>query len=110
MWSRPAWSRNASRIVKGRYTVRLAQFHRLIGPRVRPPFEEPRCNSPGRRLDFRVGSSKRALLAVFGHEDDVVVPSNAQVDRALRHTIGKRSEPVTHMLRLRQDVEDELDR
>src|SRR5205085_12231867 len=69
-----------------------------------------RCDGPGRRLDLQVGSPKRAFGPVLGHEDDVVVPPNAQVDRALRHLTRKWSEPFAHVLRLREYVEDECDR
>src|SRR5262249_34228529 len=44
------------------------------------------------------------------HEDEVVVAPDAQVDRALRHHTLERSPPVAEMLRLRQHVEDELER
>src|SRR6266516_7526241 len=104
MWSRPAWSRNAS------FSVSFVQIHGLDGVRIWPSFEQPRRDGPGRRLDLQVGSPKRALGSVFGHEDDVVVPSDAEVDRAPRHLTRKWSEPFAHMLRLREDVEDEFDR
>src|SRR6266516_5116997 len=104
MWSRPGLSRNAS------FIVSFVQIDGLDGVRIWPPFEQPRRDRPGRHLDLQVGSPKRALGSVFGHEDDVVVPPHAQVDRALRHLTRKWSEPVAHMLRLRQYVEDEFDR
>src|SRR5713226_5528603 len=93
-----------------RYSIGFVQIHGLDGLRIRPPFEQPRRDGPGRRLDLQVGSPKRALGSVAGHEDDVVVPPNAQVDRALRHLTLKWSEPFAHMLRPRQYVEDECDR
>jgi hypothetical protein len=40
----------------------------------------------------------------------VVVAADAQVDGALRHLILEWSEPVAHMLRLGQNVPDELQR
>ena len=86
------------------------QIHGVDGVRIRPPFEQPRRDSPDRGLDLQVGAPKRALGSVFGHEDDVVFPPDAQVDRALRHHIREWSEPLAHMLGLRQYVEDELDR
>src|SRR5207253_3168738 len=93
-----------------RHSVCFVQIHGLDGVSIWPPFEQPRCDGSGRRLDLQVGSPKRALGSVVGHEDDVVVPPNAQVDRALRHLTRKGSEPFAHMLRLRQYVEDEFDR
>src|SRR5215475_5338962 len=93
-----------------RHSVSLVQIRRLDGMRIWPPFEQPCLDGPGRRLDLQVGSTKRALGSVVGHEDDVVVPPNAQVDRALRHLTRKWSEPFAHMLGLRQYVEDECDR
>src|SRR5437773_779038 len=64
----------------------------------------------GSRLDYQRGLPKRALPSVGSHEDDVVAPADAQVDRALRHLILEWREPVAHMFRLRQYVEDECDR
>src|SRR5450759_1367583 len=93
-----------------RHSIGFVQIHGLDGLGIWPPFEQPRRDGPGRRLDLQVGSTKRALGSVAGHEDDVVVPPNAQVDRALRHLTLKWSEPFAHMLRLRQYVEDECDR
>src|SRR5438093_6221274 len=93
-----------------RYSVSFVQIHGLDGVRIWPPFEQPRCDSPGGRLDLQVSATERALGSVVGHEDDVVVASDAQVDRALRHPTLKWSEPFAHMLRLREDVEDEFDR
>src|ERR1700736_4501140 len=93
-----------------RYSIGFVQIHGLDSLRIWPPFEQPRRDGPGRRLDLQVGSTKRALGSVVGREDDVVVPPNAQVDRALRHLTLKWSEPFPHMLWLRQYVEDEFDR
>jgi hypothetical protein len=45
-----------------------------------------------------------------GLEDDVVVTADPQVDRALRHLVLEGSEPVAHVLRLRERVEDERER
>src|SRR5262249_9192435 len=42
--------------------------------------------------------------------DDVVAPPDAQVDRAHRHRVRERREPVAHVLGLGEDVEDELER
>src|SRR5207247_10240113 len=78
--------------------------------RIWPPCDTPCDDCPRRRLDLQVRSPKRALGPVVGHENDVVVPPNAQVDRAFRHLTGKWSEPFAHMLRLREHVEDESDR
>src|SRR5690348_14177425 len=93
-----------------RHSISFVEIHGLDGVRIWPTFEQPRRDGPGRRLDLQVGSPKRALPSVFGHEDDVVVPSNAEVDRALRHHIREWSEPVADVLRLRQNVEDEFER
>src|SRR5262245_7719362 len=93
-----------------RHSVSLVQVYRLDRLRIRPTFEQPRVDDPGRPLDLQVGSTKRAFGSVRGHEDEVVVPPDAQVDRAHRHLVLKRSEPVAHMLWLRQYVEDEFDR
>src|SRR6266567_3474579 len=93
-----------------RDSIGFVQIYGLDGLRIRPPFEQPRLDGSGRRLDLQVGSTKRALRSVAGHEDDVVVPPDAQVDRALRDLALKWSEPFAHMLRLRQYIEDECDR
>src|SRR2546427_10147933 len=85
-----------------RHSISLVQIHGLDGVRIWPPFEQPRLDGPGRRLDLQVGSPKGALGSVFGHEDDVVVPSNAQVDRALRHLTRKWSEHLPTSSRLRE--------
>src|SRR6185437_14930668 len=72
--------------------------------------EVPRLYGPGRRLDLQIGTTERALGSVVGHHDEVVVPSHTQVDRADRHLLPKWRERLPHMLRLREYVEDELDR
>src|SRR5947209_15461511 len=93
-----------------RHSVSLLQIHGLDGLRIWPPFEQPRLDGPGRRLDLQEGATERALGSVVGHEDEVVVPPDAQVDRADRHLLPKWSDRFPHMLRLRQYVEDEFDR
>ena len=110
MWSRPAWSRNASFIVSFVTPSVSCRSTDSTASASGHPSNSHVCDGPGRRLDLQVGSPKRALGSVFGHEDDVVVPPDAQVDRALRHLTRKWSEPFAHMLRLRQYVEDEFDR
>src|ERR1700733_5866250 len=86
------------------------QLYGLDRLRIRPAFEQPRLHGPDRRLDLQVSSAERALGSVVGHEDIVVAPSDAQVDRALRHLVRGCSAPFAHMLGLRQYVEDESDR
>src|SRR5260370_87221 len=83
-----------------RYSVGFVQIHGLDGLRIWPTFGQPRLDGAGRRLDLQPGSTKRALGSVVGREGDVVVPPNAQVDRALGHLTLKWSEPFAHMLRL----------
>src|SRR6476646_6344470 len=76
---------------------------------MRTPLEHPRLDRTGRRLDLQVGATKRTLGSVLGHEDLVVFPADAQVDRALLHLTPARRKPSAHVLRLRQRVEDEVD-
>src|SRR5260370_27862025 len=83
-----------------RYSVGFVQIHGLDGLRIWPTFGQPRLDDAGRQLDLQLGSTKRALGSVVGREDYVVVPPNAQVDRALGHLTLKWSEPFAHMLRL----------
>src|ERR1039458_3907034 len=90
-----------------RHSVSLVQIHRLDGLRIRPPFEQPRLDGSGRWLDLQVGSTERALDSVLGHEDVVIRPSNAEVDRAHRHLLPEWGERLPHVLRLREYVEDE---
>src|SRR6266568_2024129 len=52
----------------------------------------------------------RLYVSFVSHEDEVVVPSYAQVDRALLHLLPKWSDRFPHMLGLRKYVEDEFDR
>ena len=47
MWSRPAWSRNASLYRQRRHPVGLVQIHRLDGLRIRPPVEQPGLRRSG---------------------------------------------------------------
>src|SRR5215813_12608958 len=92
-----------------RHSVSLLQIDRLDGLSIWPPVEQPRLNGPDRRLNFQEGSPKRALSSVVGHEDEVVVPSDVQVDRALRHVLPKWSDRFSHMLRFREYVKNECD-
>ena len=58
MWSRPRLSSERQLQRHLRHSVSLVQIHRLDGVRIRPPFEQPRLDGPGRRLDLQVGSPK----------------------------------------------------
>ena len=75
-----------------RHSVGLVQLHRFDCLSIRPTLEQPRLHGPDRRLDLQVGPAKRAHGSVVGHEGEVVVPSDPQVDRALLHP-PRGSEP-----------------
>jgi hypothetical protein len=77
--------------------------------RIWPPVEQPCLGSPGRWLDLQEGSSERVLGSVAGY-DHVLVPANAQVDRAFLYLLPIWGEGFAHMLRLCEYVENEFDR
>src|ERR1700689_1384882 len=81
----------------------------LCCPRIWPSFEEPGVDQPSGWVDVQVRAPERALDAVWGHEDIVEVPSDAQVDLTDRHPVSSCSPPAAHVLRFRQDVEHERD-
>jgi hypothetical protein len=60
------------------------QIYRLDGLRIGPTFEQPGVDDPGGSFELQLGSKKRALGSVFGHEVQVVLPPTR---RSMEHTV-----------------------
>src|SRR6185437_7002964 len=109
MWSRPAWSRNASRQVR---VVTPPDSRRSIDSTASvsgQPSNRHVCTD-------RVGGSTSRYVPRNAHstpssdEYELVVAAHTQVDRALRHHLAERRDGLAHVLLLREDVEHERDR